>query len=83
MRAVDIIIKKRDKQQLTSQEIDFFIEGFTKGDIPDYQASAFAMAVLLNGMTSFETADLTLAMARSGQVLDLSKVVDIVVDKHS
>ncbi len=83
MRAVDIIIKKRDKQQLTSQEIDFFIEGFTNGDIPDYQASAFAMAVLLNGMTSFETADLTLAMARSGQVLDLSKVVDIVVDKHS
>ncbi len=83
MRAVDIIIKKRDKQQLTSQEIDFFIEGFTSGDIPDYQASAFAMAVLLNGMTPFETADLTLAMARSGQVLDLSKVVDIAVDKHS
>ncbi|MFN8383265.1 MAG: thymidine phosphorylase [Anaerolineales bacterium] len=83
MRAVDIIIKKRDKQQLTAQEIDFFIQGFTNGDIPDYQASAFAMAVLLNGMTSFETADLTLAMARSGQVLDLSKVVDIVVDKHS
>jgi len=83
MRAVDIIIKKRDKQQLTSQEIDFFIDGFTKGDIPDYQASAFAMAVLLNGMTSVETADLTLAMARSGQVLDLSNVVDIAVDKHS
>ncbi len=83
MRAVDIIIKKRDKGQLTSQEIDFFVQGFTNGDIPDYQASAFAMAVLLNGMTSFETADLTLAMARSGQVLDLSKVVDIAVDKHS
>lgn len=83
MRAVDIIIKKRDKQQLTSQEIDFFVQGFTNGDIPDYQASAFAMAVLLNGMTPFETADLTLAMARSGQVLDLSKVVDLVVDKHS
>ena len=83
MRAVDIIIKKRDKQELTSQEIEFFIQGFTKGDIPDYQASAFAMAILLNGMTSFETADLTLAMARSGQVLDLSGVVDIAVDKHS
>jgi len=83
MRAVDIIIKKRDKQELTSQEIGFFIQGFTKGEIPDYQASAFAMAVLLNGMTPFETADLTLAMARSGQVLDLSKVVDIAVDKHS
>jgi len=83
MRAVDIIIKKRDKKELTSQEIDFFVNGFTKGDIPDYQASAFAMAVMLNGMTAFETADLTLAMAHSGQVLDLSKVVDIAVDKHS
>ena len=83
MRAVDIIIKKREKQDLTAQEIDFFVQGFTNGEIPDYQASAFAMAVLLNGMTPFETADLTLAMARSGQVLDLSKVVDIAVDKHS
>lgn len=83
MRAVDIIIKKRDKQELTAQEIDFFVQGFTNGDIPDYQTSAFAMAVLLNGMSSFETADLTLAMARSGQTLDLSKVVDIAVDKHS
>jgi pyrimidine-nucleoside phosphorylase len=83
MRAVDIIIKKRDKQELTSQEIEFFVQGFTKGSIPDYQAASFAMAVLLNGMTPFETADLTLAMARSGQVLDLSNVVDIAVDKHS
>jgi pyrimidine-nucleoside phosphorylase len=83
MRAVDIIIKKRDKGQLTAQEIEFFVQGFTNGDIPDYQASSFAMAVLLNGMTPFETTDLTLAMARSGQVLDLSKVVDIAVDKHS
>jgi len=83
MRAVDIIIKKRDKQELTSQEIDFFVQGFTSGNIPDYQAASFAMAVFLNGMTQFETADLTLAMARSGQVLDLSKVVDIAVDKHS
>jgi pyrimidine-nucleoside phosphorylase len=83
MRAVDIVIKKRDRQELTSQEIDFFIQGFAKGEIPDYQAAAFAMAVLLNGMTPFETADLTLSMARSGQVLDLSKVVDIAVDKHS
>lgn len=83
MRAVDIIIKKRDKGQLTAQEIEFFVQGFTNGDIPDYQASSFAMAVLLNGMTPFETTDLTLAMAKSGQVLDLSKVVDIAVDKHS
>jgi pyrimidine-nucleoside phosphorylase len=83
MRAVDIIIKKRDKGELTAQEIDFFIQGFTNGEIPDYQASAFAMAVLLNGMTPFETTDMTLAMARSGQVLDLSKIVDLAVDKHS
>ncbi|MBE7435972.1 MAG: thymidine phosphorylase [Anaerolineales bacterium] len=83
MRAVDIIIKKRDKGQLTAEEIDFFVRGFTNGEIPDYQASAFAMAVMLNGMTNRETTDLTLSMAHSGQVLDLSKVVDIAVDKHS
>jgi pyrimidine-nucleoside phosphorylase len=83
MRAVDIIIKKRDKGELTSDEIGFFMRGFTNGDIPDYQASAFAMAVMLNGMTLSETAALTLAMAHSGQVLDLSKIVDIAVDKHS
>lgn len=83
MRAVDIIIKKREKKELTSQEIEFFIRGFTNGEIPDYQASALAMAIMLNGMTPFETTDLTLAMARSGQTLDLSKIVDIAVDKHS
>jgi len=83
MRAVDIIIKKRDKHELTSEEIDFFVQGFTKGNIPDYQVASFAMAVMLNGMTPLETADLTLAMARSGQVLDLSDVVDLAVDKHS
>ncbi len=83
MRAVDIIIKKREKQVLTGEEIRFFIEGFTDGSIPDYQAAAFAMAVLLNGMTPQETTDLTLAMARSGEVLDLSDVVEVAVDKHS
>ncbi len=83
MRAVDIIIKKREKQVLTKDEINFFIEGFTSGEIPDYQASAFAMAVLLNGMTDQETTDLTLAMAQSGETLDLSAVVPIAVDKHS
>ena len=83
MRAVDIIIKKRDKQELTSEEIEFFIQGFTNGDIPDYQASSFAMTIMLNGMTSRETTDLALAMAHSGQVLDLSSIVDVVVDKHS
>lgn len=83
MRAADIIIKKRDKGELSQEEIDFFIKGFVSGDVPDYQASAFAMAVLLNGMTPRETTDLTLSMAHSGQMLDLSDVVDLAVDKHS
>lgn len=83
MRAVDVIIKKRDKGELTREEIEFFIKGFTSGNVPDYQASAFAMAVVLNGMTPRETTDLTLAMAHSGQMLDLSDVVDLAVDKHS
>ena len=83
MRAVDVIIKKREHGELSREEINFFINGFAAGDIPDYQASAFAMAVLLNGMTPQETTDLTLAMAHSGEVLDLSDVVEIAVDKHS
>lgn len=83
MRAVDIIIKKRDKGELTREEIQFFVQGFTRGEIPDYQVSAWAMAVLLNGMTPRETTDLTLAMANSGEVMDLSDVVKIAVDKHS
>ncbi len=83
MRAVDIIAKKRDKNELTREEIEFFIQGFTRGDITDYQAAAWAMAVLLNGMTPRETTDLTLAMAHSGATLDLSDTVDIAVDKHS
>lgn len=83
MRAVDIIIKKRDKGELTREEIEFFVEGITTGNIPDYQAAAWAMAVLLNGMTPRETTDLTLAMAHSGEVLNLSGLVRIAVDKHS
>ncbi len=83
MRAVDIIIKKRDQGVLTREEIEFFVTGFTRGDIPDYQVSAWAMAVLLNGMRPQEITDLTLSMAHSGQLLDLSDVVDIAVDKHS
>lgn len=83
MRAVDVIIRKRDKQELSKEEIEFFIQGFTRGEIPDYQAAAWAMAVLLNGMTPRETTDLTLAMAFSGDVLDLSQVVPVAVDKHS
>jgi pyrimidine-nucleoside phosphorylase len=83
MRAVDIIIKKRDRGELSREEISFFINGLTKSDIPDYQVSAWAMAVLLNGMNDRETTDLTLAMAHSGEMLDLSQVVPIAVDKHS
>ena len=83
MRAVDIIIKKRERQELSREEIDFFVEGFTDGTIPDYQASAWAMAVLLNGMSDRETTDLTLAMVRSGETLDLSSAVEIAIDKHS
>lgn len=83
MRAVDIIIKKRDGHELSRDEIAFFIQGYTRGEIPDYQAAAWAMAVLLRGMTPRETTDLTLAMAASGETLDLSDVVPIAVDKHS
>ncbi len=83
MRMVDIIIKKRDKQELSQEEIEFFVQGYTRGEIPDYQAAALAMAILLNGMSSRETKELTLAMAHSGEVLDLSKAVPVTVDKHS
>lgn len=83
MKAVDIIIKKRDRKILSREEIEFFVQGFTRGEIPDYQVAAWAMAVMLNGMTEQETTDLTLAMAYSGEVLDLSEVVPIAVDKHS
>ena len=83
MRAVDIIIKKRDRKELSREEINFFIEGFTDGSIPDYQAAAWTMAVLINGMTPQETTDLTMAMVNSGDVLDLSQVVPLAVDKHS
>jgi len=83
MRAVDIVIKKRDGRELTKQEIDFFVQGFALGDIPDYQATAWAMAVLLRGMTARETSDLTLAMVASGEQLDLTDVVPLAVDKHS
>jgi pyrimidine-nucleoside phosphorylase len=83
MRATEIIIKKRDKDELSKEEIEFFIKGFTKGEIPDYQMSAWAMAVLLNGMTTQEVTDLTLAMAYSGVTINMDKLVKISVDKHS
>lgn len=83
MRAVDIIIKKRDGGELTREEIEFFLLGYQQGSIPDYQAAAWAMAVLLRGMSDRETTDLALAMAHSGETLDLSSLGQIVVDKHS
>jgi len=83
MKAVDIIINKRDRKPLTREEIEFFVQGFTSGEIPDYQVSAWAMAVVLNGMTDQETTDLTLAMVHSGEKLDLSAIVPMAVDKHS
>ncbi len=83
MRAVEIIEKKRDGYELSPEEIRFFVDGFTRGEIPDYQAAAFLMAVYFRGMTPRETADLTLAMAYSGRVLDLHDIAPVVVDKHS
>ena len=83
MRMYDIIDKKRCKGKLTKDEIHFLVDGFTKGDIPDYQMSAFLMAVVLNGMDKEETVELTLAMAHSGDMLDLSPINGVKVDKHS
>ncbi len=83
MRAQDIILKKRYGGELSKEEIDFFIEGFTAGEIKDYQASAFAMAVCFSGMTERETSDLTAAMMNSGDTLDLSEFGALSVDKHS
>ncbi len=83
MRAVDIIIKKRNGLRLTDAEINFFVEGFTRGEIPDYQAAAWAMAVFFKGMEPAETVALTMAMVNSGHRLDLSDIAPIVVDKHS
>jgi pyrimidine-nucleoside phosphorylase len=83
MRAVDIISKVRDHQELSTGEIQFFVNGIADGTIPDYQISAWAMAVFLNGLNTRETTDLTMAMAHSGEILDLSDVVKIAVDKHS
>ena len=83
MRMYDIIKKKRDGFSLTKDEIDFFIKGYVDGSIPDYQASAFCMAVFYKGMTEEETANLTMAMASSGDTVDLSRFGTLSADKHS
>ncbi len=83
MRMYDIIKKKRDGFSLTKAEIDFFIKGYVDGSIPDYQASAFCMAVFYKGMTEEETANLTMAMANSGDMVDLSRFGSLSADKHS
>ncbi|MEM5082980.1 thymidine phosphorylase, partial [Enterococcus faecalis] len=83
MRMVDIIEKKRDGHQLTSEEIQFIINGYTDGSIPDYQVSAFLMAVFYQDMTDEEITQMTLAMVHSGEIVDLSSIEGIKVDKHS
>lgn len=83
MRMYDIIKKKRDGGALSKEEIDFFIKGYVDGSIPDYQASAFCMAVFYSGMTEEETANLTLSMAHSGDTVDLSRFGTLSADKHS
>ena len=83
MRMVDIIEKKRDGRELSTEEIKFIIKGYTDGPIPDYQMSALTMAIFFQGMTEKERADLTMAMVESGDQIDLSQIEGIKVDKHS
>lgn len=83
MRAVDILAAKRDGAELSREQIEWLITGYAAGDVPDYQLAAFAMAVVLRGMNHRETADLTMAMARSGVMLDLHDIAPLTVDKHS
>ena len=83
MRAVDLIQKKRDGQELTTAEIKWLVEGYVAGTVPDYQMSAFAMAVYFKGMTTREISDLTMNMVKTGQEFDLSAIGGVKVDKHS
>ena len=83
MNILDIIENKKVAKELTSEEINFFIEGYTKGEITDYQAAALIMAICINGMTQDEILALTIAMAKSGDMLDLTDISNNIVDKHS
>mgnify|MGYP003309407587 CR=1 FL=1 len=83
MRMYDIIKKKRDRNPLTEQEIRWFVAGYTKGEIPDYQAAALCMAIYFRGMTIEETAALTFAVRDSGERLNFSDIHGLRVDKHS
>ncbi len=83
MNMLDIIAKKRDKRTLTREEIAWFVEAVTNGDAPDYQTAALLMAIVINGMDHDETVALTMAMAHSGHMLDLTDITPYAVDKHS
>ena len=83
MRMYDIILKKRADLPLSDKEIRFVIDGYVKGEIPDYQVSALLMTIVFNGMNARELGTLTLAMAQSGNMVDLSNIDGITVDKHS
>ena len=83
MRMPEIIAKKRDGAELSREEIEFVIDGYTRGEIPDYQVSALLMAIVWRGMSRRETSDLTMAMVRSGDTMDLSSISGVKADKHS
>ena len=83
MNILEIIAKKRDGQEINQEEINYFVQEYTKGQIPDYQAAALIMAIYIKGMTKEETTNLSIAMSKSGDILDLSKFGQNVVDKHS